>query len=105
MLGSGVSIFTMSVSSGCGGLGFVTLRRGSRIGATATISGAEAQGFSSGQAMDVMKQIADHVLPPGTGFAWSGMSYQEQAVGNRLYGTTQYGGGMYGYGTIFLIEK
>jgi HAE1 family hydrophobic/amphiphilic exporter-1 len=52
---------------------------------TATISGAEARGFSSGQAMSVMSQTADHVLPPGTGFAWSGMSYQEQAVGNQLY--------------------
>jgi HAE1 family hydrophobic/amphiphilic exporter-1 len=52
---------------------------------TATISGSEAAGFSSGQAMDVMAQIADHVLPPRTGFAWSGMSYQEKAVGNQLY--------------------
>jgi HAE1 family hydrophobic/amphiphilic exporter-1 len=35
--------------------------------------------------MDVMAQIADHVLPPRSGFSWSGMSYQEQAVGNQLY--------------------
>ena len=52
---------------------------------TATILGTEAAGFSSGQAMDVMAQAADHVLPPRTGFAWSGMSYQEKAVGNQLY--------------------
>jgi HAE1 family hydrophobic/amphiphilic exporter-1 len=52
---------------------------------TATISGSPAPGFSSGQAMDLMEQIADRVLPLGTGYAWSGMSYQEQAVGNQLY--------------------
>jgi len=52
---------------------------------TATIAGAPAPGFSSGQAMDVMGQIADNTLPPGTTYAWSGMSYQEQAVGNQLY--------------------
>ena len=35
-------------------------------------------------------------------------SYANVLIDNkarRLYGTTQYGGGMYGYGTIFLIEK
>jgi HAE1 family hydrophobic/amphiphilic exporter-1 len=52
---------------------------------TATISGAEAPGFSSGQAMDVMEEVARRTLPPRTDFAWSGMSYQEQAVGNQLY--------------------
>jgi HAE1 family hydrophobic/amphiphilic exporter-1 len=52
---------------------------------TATISGSPAPGFSSGQAMDLMERIGDHVLPPGTGYAWSGMSYQEKAVGNQLY--------------------
>jgi hydrophobic/amphiphilic exporter-1 (mainly G- bacteria), HAE1 family len=52
---------------------------------TATISGREAPGFSSGQAMDVMEEVASRVLPPRTDFAWSGMSYQEHAVGNQLY--------------------
>ena len=32
-----------------------------------------------------MEQTANRVLPPRTGFSWSGMSYQEQAVGNQLY--------------------
>jgi hydrophobic/amphiphilic exporter-1 (mainly G- bacteria), HAE1 family len=52
---------------------------------TATISGSQAAGFSSGQAMDVMEEVANRVLPPRTDFAWSGMSYQEHAVGNQLY--------------------
>ena len=52
---------------------------------TATISGVQAPGFSSGQAMDLMEQVASNTLPPGTTSAWSGMSYQEKAVGNQLY--------------------
>jgi HAE1 family hydrophobic/amphiphilic exporter-1 len=52
---------------------------------TATISGSPAPGFSSGQAMDLMEQIGNRVLPPGTGYAWSGISFQEKAVGNQLY--------------------
>jgi HAE1 family hydrophobic/amphiphilic exporter-1 len=52
---------------------------------TATVAGAPAPGFSSGQSMDVMEQIADHTLPPGTTYDWNGMSYQEKAVGNQLY--------------------
>jgi HAE1 family hydrophobic/amphiphilic exporter-1 len=35
--------------------------------------------------MDVMEEVARRVLPPRTDFAWSGMSYQEHAVGNQLY--------------------
>ncbi len=32
-----------------------------------------------------MEQIADKTLPPGTGYEWTAMSYQEKAVGNQLY--------------------
>jgi HAE1 family hydrophobic/amphiphilic exporter-1 len=35
--------------------------------------------------MDVMEEVARRTLPPRTDFAWSGMSYQEHAVGNQLY--------------------
>ncbi|UVD56264.1 multidrug efflux RND transporter permease subunit [Rhizobium sp. Pop5] len=52
---------------------------------TATIVGAPAAGFSSGQALDVMEQIADHTLPPGVGFEWTALSYQEKAVGGQIY--------------------
>jgi HAE1 family hydrophobic/amphiphilic exporter-1 len=51
---------------------------------TSTISGSPAPGFSSSQALTLMEQIAHQTLPPGAGFEWSGMSYQEQAVGNYL---------------------
>src|SRR6185437_397703 len=51
---------------------------------SSTIVGVPAPGFSSGEAMGLMEQIADRTLPPGTGYAWTGMSYQEKAVGNQL---------------------
>jgi HAE1 family hydrophobic/amphiphilic exporter-1 len=51
----------------------------------AMVIGLPASGFSSGQALHLMEQVADRTLPPGTGFEWSGMSYQEKAVGNQLY--------------------
>ena len=32
-----------------------------------------------------MEQIANKVLPPGTGYEWTAMSYQEKAVGGQIY--------------------
>jgi HAE1 family hydrophobic/amphiphilic exporter-1 len=52
---------------------------------SATIIGLPAQGFSSGQSMALMEQIAAKTLPPGAGFEWTAMSYQEKAVGNQIY--------------------
>ncbi|MFG1423083.1 efflux RND transporter permease subunit [Roseixanthobacter liquoris] len=52
---------------------------------TATIVGTNAPGFSSGQALSVMEQIASATLPPGMGFEWTAMSYQEKQVGSQMY--------------------
>lgn len=51
---------------------------------SATIVGTPAPGFSSGQAMGLMAEIADRTLPRGTGYEWTAMSYQEQEVGNQI---------------------
>jgi HAE1 family hydrophobic/amphiphilic exporter-1 len=51
----------------------------------ATVIGLPAAGFSSGQALTLMDQIAASTLPAGTGFEWTAMSFQEKAVGNQLY--------------------
>jgi HAE1 family hydrophobic/amphiphilic exporter-1 len=51
----------------------------------ATISGLPAAGFSSGQVMTLMEQIAERTLPPGMNTEWSAMSYQEKVVGNQIY--------------------
>ncbi|MDL2401848.1 efflux RND transporter permease subunit [Rhizobium mayense] len=52
---------------------------------TATIVGGAATGFSSGQALDVMEQIANRTLSRGAGFEWTALSYQEKAVGGQIY--------------------
>jgi HAE1 family hydrophobic/amphiphilic exporter-1 len=51
---------------------------------SAAIVGSPAEGFSSGEAIDLMDQIANQTLPPGTGYEWTAMSYQENIVGNQL---------------------
>jgi HAE1 family hydrophobic/amphiphilic exporter-1/multidrug efflux pump len=51
----------------------------------ATINGSAAPGFSTGQAMDAMEEIAGQ-LPPGFSFSWSQASYQEK----RTAGQTGY---------------
>lgn len=41
------------------------------------IQGSAAPGYSSGQAMAAMEQLAAKVLPRGYGYEWTGLSYQE----------------------------
>ncbi|PWJ39160.1 efflux RND transporter permease subunit [Sediminitomix flava] len=45
---------------------------------TSTFVGVPAAGYSSGQAMDELEDIADKHLPEGIGYEWSGVSYQEK---------------------------
>src|SRR6516165_7413905 len=52
---------------------------------SSTVMGLPAAGFSSGQAMALMEQIADKASPPGIGYEWTAMSYQEKLVGNQIY--------------------
>ena len=44
----------------------------------APITGEAAAGYSSGQAMDALEQIAADRLPENIGLEWSGLSYQEK---------------------------
>ena len=53
--------------------------------ASSTIVGSAAPGFSSGQSLDIMEQIANNTLPKGTGFEWTAMSFQEKQLGNQTY--------------------
>ena len=52
---------------------------------SSTMLGLPATGFSSGEAMTLMEQIAAKASPPGTGYEWTAMSYQEKLVGNQIY--------------------
>jgi len=49
---------------------------------SAQINGSPAPGYSSGQALALMKQMADEKLPTSMGFQWTGMSYQEDQLKN-----------------------
>lgn len=46
---------------------------------SAEIQGAPAAGYSSGQALTALEEVAAKTLPAGMGYAWSGLSYQEKA--------------------------
>lgn len=48
----------------------------------ADVSGAPAIGYSSGQAREAIERIAAQTLPPGAGFEWTDLTYQEQLAGN-----------------------
>jgi hydrophobe/amphiphile efflux-1 (HAE1) family protein len=50
---------------------------------TASITGSAAPGFSSGQALNLMEQLAREKLPSSMGFEWTGMSFQEKKVGSE----------------------
>jgi HAE1 family hydrophobic/amphiphilic exporter-1 len=50
---------------------------------TAAITGEAAPGHSSGQALDLMEQMAASKLPSSMGYEWTAVSYQEKLVGNR----------------------
>ncbi|HZD26032.1 MAG TPA: efflux RND transporter permease subunit, partial [Alphaproteobacteria bacterium] len=50
---------------------------------TVGLSGGPAPGFSSGDALALMEQVAADRLPPNVGYSWTGMSYQEKIVGNQ----------------------
>jgi HAE1 family hydrophobic/amphiphilic exporter-1 len=51
----------------------------------APVFGAAAPGFSSGQALSLMEQVAMHNLPQGMSYDWTTISYQEKLVGNQAY--------------------
>ena len=47
---------------------------------SATINGSNAPGYSTGQAMEAMEELARQILPEGMKFDWTDMSYQEKAA-------------------------
>ncbi|MFM7108952.1 MAG: efflux RND transporter permease subunit [Planctomycetaceae bacterium] len=49
---------------------------------SAAIQGAPAPGFSSGEAIQAIKEVAAATLPPGYGLGWEGLSYDEAGKGN-----------------------
>ena len=50
---------------------------------SAAVNGEAAPGFSSGDALMLMEQMADATLPLSMGYEWTGMSFQERQVGGE----------------------
>lgn len=49
------------------------------------VVGQKAQGASSGEAIQAMEDLAAENLPPGTGYEWTGVAYQEKLIGGQVY--------------------
>jgi hydrophobe/amphiphile efflux-1 (HAE1) family protein len=49
---------------------------------SAEINGAGAAGVSSGQAIDIMSDLAKRILPSGLTYEWTELAYQEETAGN-----------------------
>jgi multidrug efflux pump len=47
----------------------------------AKLTGSQAAGYSTGQAITAMEEVAAEVLPDGYGFSWSGQAYEEKKSG------------------------
>lgn len=50
---------------------------------SAEVTGNPMPGISSGQALQTMEQLANTVLPRGIGYAWTGLSLEEQKSGGQ----------------------
>jgi HAE1 family hydrophobic/amphiphilic exporter-1 len=49
---------------------------------SAAINGSPAPGYSSGQAVQAMEELANTTLPDGFGYQWTDVVYQQQEAGN-----------------------
>ncbi len=49
---------------------------------TALITGGPAPGYSSGQAINTIEQVANKVLPQSMSYEWTGVTYQQLKAGN-----------------------
>jgi hydrophobe/amphiphile efflux-1 (HAE1) family protein len=50
----------------------------------ADINGSTAPGFSTSQSLATMERLADQNLPPGFGYAWTEIAFQEKQAGNTI---------------------
>ena len=52
---------------------------------SSSINGISGQGYSSGQSIAKLEQLANDNLPPGVGYEWTSTAYQEKVAGNMSY--------------------
>lgn len=51
----------------------------------AELQGTTSPGFSTGQSLETMERLANEILPPGMGFEWTELAYQQKQVGNSSF--------------------
>lgn len=51
---------------------------------SADLNGSTVPGFSTGQSLASMEQLAEKNLPPGFGYAWTEIAFQERQAGNTI---------------------
>lgn len=49
---------------------------------TASINGAPGPGYSSGEALKAIDEVANEVFPPGVTYEWTGITYQQLKAGD-----------------------
>ena len=52
---------------------------------SSNITGIAGAGYSSGQAIQTLEQLAKNYLPPGFAYEWTSTAYQEKLAGNMSY--------------------
>jgi HAE1 family hydrophobic/amphiphilic exporter-1 len=83
---------------------------------SASITGDAAAGYSSGQSIAAMQEIARNTMPPSMSFEWTGVTYQQLAAGGAagfifalaivfvyLFLAAQYESWMLPFGVIFSV--
>jgi multidrug efflux pump len=65
----------------------------------AKVTGSQASGFSTGQAIASMEAVAGEVLPDGYSFAWAGQAFEEKKAGG-----TSSAAFIFGIVMVFLIR-
>ncbi len=60
------------------------------------IDGDTAPGFSSGQSLETMEELAGKILPPGYASEWTGIAYQQKAAASTS-------GMVFGLGVLFVF--
>jgi HAE1 family hydrophobic/amphiphilic exporter-1 len=63
---------------------------------TSKVMGSPAPGYSTGQALNTMEQLADQTLPPGMGYEWTNMAYQQKKASGQ-------GALIFGFAIIMVI--
>src|SRR5262249_15394312 len=52
---------------------------------SATLVAIPAAGISTGETMSLLEDLAARTLPPGAGYEWTALSYQEKIVGGQMF--------------------